>query len=104
MVDDRKVICLAQTLCSAYEAYMNNTTRGFVRLGAGLVIIWLLITYICPAIIEAIPAYRAYAHEIDSRGITTSALFYNDVEEAGEAELHIRNTLRFTPRDFNQEK
>ena len=83
---------------------MEKKATGFLKLGVGLAAIWLLITYICPAVIEAIPAYRAYAHEIDTRGITTSALFYNDVEQAGEGELYIRHSLRFPPRDFVPEK
>ena len=83
---------------------MSKNCKGFLQLGVGIAVIWVMIVYICPAIIEAIPAYRAYARQIDERGITTSALFYTDVEEAGEAELHIRNTLRFMPRDFEPRK
>ena len=83
---------------------MKEKAAGFLKLGMGCIVIWLLIAYICPAIVEAIPAYRAYGHEIDSRNMTTSALFYNDVEQAGEGELHIRNALRFPTRNSVPEK
>lgn len=87
-----------------HEAIMNRTAKGYLQFGLGIVVIWAMIYHVCPAIVEAIPAYKAYGDEIDRRGITTSALFYNDVKEAGEAELYIRNTLRFMPRNFDSGK
>lgn len=80
---------------------MNKQMKSYVKFGIGLAVIWGMMFHVCPAIIEAIPAYKAYAAEIDRLDIQTSALFYNDVEPAGEAELHIRNTLRFMPRAHN---
>ncbi|CAK7073426.1 MAG: hypothetical protein DELT_02005 [Desulfovibrio sp.] len=74
---------------------MGIRTKGFCKLGLGIVIIWVMMFYVCPAIIEAIPPYKTYADELDRRGIHGGALFYNDVEQAGEGELLIRNALRY---------
>lgn len=82
---------------------MNVRLKNFLKFGAGLVVIWIMVFHVCPAIIEAIPAYRAYGAQVERLELNTSDLFYNDVEAAGEAELHIRNTLRFMPRDQETE-
>lgn len=74
---------------------MNKTTKGFCKLGIGIVVIWTMVFHVCPAIIEAIPPYKVYADELERRGIHGGALFYNDVEQAGEGELLIRNALRY---------
>lgn len=83
---------------------MGKKAKDFFQLGIALVVIWAVRVYVCPAVIEVFPAYKAYAEALDSRGIATSALFYTDVEEAGEAELNIRNALRFPPKARVPEK
>lgn len=74
---------------------MGNTLKGFYKLGFGVVIIWVMVFYVCPAIIEAIPPYKVYADELERRDIHGGALFYNDVKQAGEGEMFIRNALRY---------
>jgi hypothetical protein len=71
---------------------------GLIRLGIAVTMLWIMVGHICPAVIEAIPPFRRYADELDRRGIHGGALFYTNVEENAEAELQIRNTIRFLPR------
>ena len=79
---------------------MKHTPTGFMKLGIGVFVLWGMISHICPAIIDAIPAYRRYADAVERHDIHTGALFYTNVEENTEAEFYIRNSLRFPTRDF----
>lgn len=83
---------------------MNQKAKGFFKLGLAVAIFWALINYICPAIIQAIPAYREYAAKADEHNIHTGALFYNDVAQTAEGELYIRNAIRFAPRKTAPDK
>ena len=78
---------------------MKQATTGFMKLGIGVFVLWSMVFHICPAIIEAIPAYKRYANAVDNYGIHTGALFYTNVEGNTEAEFYIRNSLRFPTRD-----
>lgn len=72
--------------------------KGFFKLGLGVAIIWVAMFWAIPAFINTVPGYRAYADEVERRGIKTSALFYTDVDQAGEAERYLQNTWKFAPR------
>ena len=76
---------------------MSDRAKGFFKLGLAAGIFWVLMSYVCPAIIAAIPAFKEYADKAEEHNIHTGALFYNDVAQTAEGELHIRNSIRFMP-------
>ncbi len=76
----------------------KSKLTGLIQLGLALVVVWLMVGYICPAIIEAIPPFKRYADELHRRGIHGGALFYTNVEENTEADLQMSNTIRFLPK------
>ena len=78
---------------------MKKASTGFIQLGASILVIWLMIFYILPAIVEGIPAFKRYGDEMDRHGLHAGALFYSDLPIINDAELHIRNTIRFLPKD-----
>ncbi len=47
---------------------------------------------------ERIPLLRPLGKFILESGIDAGALFYTEVEETGDAETHMRNTIRYPPR------
>lgn len=77
-------------------------TRGFLKLGLGIAVIWIMMFWCIPAFINTVPGYKTYADEAERRGITTSALFYTNVEQAREAEQYLLNTWRFGPRPMEE--
>ena len=76
---------------------MKKTSTGIFQLGIGICVIWLMMFHVCPAIIKAIPAYTRYGEAVDLQGLHAGSLFYSDIPFINEAELHIRNTVRFLP-------
>ncbi len=77
---------------------MEQTARGFFKLGIGIAILWAMVFHVCPAVIELIPPYKRYADAVERHGIHTGALFYTDVAQSAEAEYYVRNSLRFPTR------
>ena len=74
-----------------------DRAKGFIRLGIGVAAIWATIFYAVPAFINTVPGYKAYADEVERRGIKISALFYTEVEQAGDAQTYLQNSWRFAP-------
>jgi hypothetical protein len=60
-------------------------------------LIWAFIFIIAPWIQE-LPSVKPLAEFIEESGIDASALYYTEVEEASEAELHMRSTINFLPQ------
>ena len=48
--------------------------------------------------VERVPLVKPLARFILDSGIDAGALFYTEVEETGDAETHMRNSIRFAPR------
>ncbi len=48
--------------------------------------------------VERVPFLRPLAQFILESGIDAGALFYTEVEETGDAETHMRNTILYPPR------
>ncbi len=61
-----------------------------------LLLIWTFIFVIAPAL-QRLPLVQPLAEYINQNDIDADALFYTEVEEVGEAETNIRNTLKFLP-------
>jgi hypothetical protein len=62
-----------------------------------LFLVWLFMFVIAPAI-QNTSAVKPLADFIEESGIDASALFYTEVEEASEAELNMRNTMKYLPK------
>ena len=71
--------------------------KGFLQLGLAALFIWVFMVYIGPAVINAIPAWKQLGEEADRLNITLSSYFYTEVPISGEAEMHMRSTIRFQP-------
>ncbi len=80
------------------DAAPKKKLTGLIQLGLAVLVVWLMVGYVCPAIIEAIPPFKRYADELHRRGIHGGALFYTNVEENTEADLQMSNTIRFLPK------
>jgi hypothetical protein len=62
-----------------------------------LFLVWIFMFVIAPAI-QNTSAVKPLADFIEESGIDASALFYTEVEESSEAELHMRSTMKYPPR------
>ncbi len=47
---------------------------------------------------ERLPFVRPLVEFIEESGINVQGLFYTDVEETGDAETYLRDSLRYPPR------
>jgi hypothetical protein len=81
--------------------FRDATTTGKVKRLAGLIgtllLIWVLMTYVGPWGKNS-TAIRPIMEFIEERDIDAGALYYTDLEEFAEAEIHINHTMDFTPR------
>lgn len=48
--------------------------------------------------VERLPSVRPLVEFIEESGINVQGLFYTEVEETGDAENYMRNTMRYSPR------
>lgn len=84
----------------ATEQARQSTGCGFRRwfgLAAGLLAIWFFVYGFAPWLQRHSEAVRTLAAYIEASGLNAGAFYYTGVEEVGEADRAIRNTMRFTP-------
>lgn len=74
----------------------SGILRRWSALLLGIVLVWLFMFVIAPWIQKS-PSVKPLADFIEESGIDASALFYTEVEEASEAELYMRSTLKYGP-------
>lgn len=60
-------------------------------------LVWVFMCIVAPWI-EKSPAVKPLAEFIEDTGIDASALYYTEVEEASEAELNMRHTMKYLPQ------
>ncbi|HAK61129.1 MAG TPA: hypothetical protein DCO77_12250 [Nitrospiraceae bacterium] len=74
----------------------SGMLRRWSTLLFGIVLVWLFMFVIAPWIQKS-PSVKPLADFIEESGIDASALFYTEVEEASDAELYMRSTLKYGP-------
>ena len=67
----------------------------YLFLGIGFILIFAF--GIAPWL-EQRPAIKPMVEFVEESGIDASALFYTEVEESGDAETHMRNTMAYPPK------
>jgi len=68
--------------------------KRWTHLGFWLLCLWLFIFVIAPWM-QQIPAVNTLSLYIKESGIDAGALYYTEVDEVGESDMTVRNTLRF---------
>ena len=71
--------------------------RRWARLFLCIFIIWAFM-FIAAPWVEKTPAVAPIICFIDENYIDASALYYTEIEEFFEAEIHMENTMNFAPR------
>ena len=71
--------------------------RRWARLFLCIFIIWAFM-FIAAPWVEKMPAVEPIICFIDENYIDASALYYTEIEEFFEAEIHMENTMNFPPR------
>ncbi len=69
----------------------------WARLFLCIFIIWAFM-FIAAPWVEKMPAVEPIIRFIDENYIDASALYYTEIEEFFEAEIHMENTMTFAPR------
>lgn len=73
---------------------MQQGLKRWLHLGIWLLCLWLFIFVLAP-MMQQIPAINTLSRYITESGIDAGALYYTEVDEVGESDLAVRNTLRF---------
>lgn len=76
----------------------GRSTRWLTFL-SGLLLFWVLMFVICPAINRTFPAMARMARVVDEYSLRTGMFFYTDVEISADAGIETSSTIRFPPRD-----
>ncbi len=71
--------------------------KGWAGLLAGLALILVFMFGIAPWV-QKLDAVRPLAEYILDSGIDAQALFYTEVEETGDAETYMKDSMRYPPR------
>lgn len=71
--------------------------RRWAALVMGLLAL-LLFMFVFVPWVQQFPMVRPLAVYIEESGIDAGALFYTEVEETGDAEAFMRDTMRYPPR------
>ena len=71
-----------------------HVLKRWLHLGIWLLCLWLFIFVLAP-LMQQIPAVNTLSRYIKESGIDAGALYYTEVDEVGESDLAVRNTLRF---------
>ena len=66
-----------------------------------LLLIWAFMFIVAPWV-EKMPAVEPIIRFIDENYIDASALYYTEIEEFFEAEIHMENTMNFAPRGHSE--
>ncbi len=69
----------------------------WTRLFLCIFLIWVFM-FIAAPWVEKMPAVEPIISFIDENYIDASALYYTEIEEFFEAEIHMENTMNFAPR------
>ena len=77
---------------------MQSSVARWGGLLAGLLLIWLFMFQIGPALTQSISAFRHYAAHVQELGFNTGAIYYTDVEIVAKGDLGYRSTVEYTPR------
>ncbi len=75
----------------------TSPTQRWGRFAAGVLGI-LLFAFVVIPLVQRIGPVREVREAIERRGIDATALFYTETEISSEAELSIRNALKYPPR------
>ena len=71
--------------------------RRWARLFLGVGVIWIFMFIVAPWV-EKTPAVEPIICFIEENDIDASALYYTEIEEFFEAEIHMENAMNFAPR------
>ena len=93
-------IAVSQNINKALDGQKrpSNVILRWLGLFFGFFLVWIFMFVIAPWIQES-PAVRPLADFIEETGIDAGALYYTEVEEASEAELHMRHALKYSPEE-----
>ena len=78
-----------------------HVARQWARLFLCVFIIWAFMFVAAPWV-EKMPAVEPIIRFIDENYIDASALYYTEIEEFFEAEIHMENTMNFAPRKYSK--
>ena len=78
-----------------------HVARQWARLFLFIFIIWAFMFIVAPWV-EKTPAVEPIICFIDENYIDASALYYTEIEEFFEAEIHMENTMNFAPRGHSE--
>jgi len=65
----------------------------WAKLVLGLAVIWLFVFVVAP-LFQRLGPVRAVHEKAGDRGIDATGLFYTDVAEFADAEMHVRNSIQ----------
>jgi len=71
--------------------------RRWARLFLGVLLIWAFMFIVAPWV-EKTPTVEPIIRFIEENDIDASALYYTEIEEFSEAEIHMENAMNFAPR------
>jgi len=71
--------------------------KSWLKLFIGIAALWFL-TYVVGPFVDNLPWIKPATSFIDDSGINTPAFYYTAVEEVGDAEAFIRNSLKYPPQ------
>lgn len=81
---------------------MNASTqrkgKGILALLASIALILVFMFVIGPMVAQ-LPMIKPLADFIEERQIDAGALYYTEIEEFSEAELNLRHTMEYGPKD-----
>ena len=91
-----KTMTLPYTMAKKVEGQPrpSGVVKRWMHLALWLLLLWAFIFVVGP-IAQKIPAVGILANYIKESGIDAGAIYYTEVDEVGESDQAIRNTLRF---------
>ena len=75
----------------------GEIVKRWVSLFLGIGVILTFAFGIAPWL-EQRPAIKPMVEFVEESGIDASALYYTEVEESGDAEMHMRSTMAYPPK------
>ena len=91
-----KTIPIPYTMAKKADGHSrpSGELKRWLHLAFGLFLLWAFIFILGP-MLQKIPAVATLSNYIKESGVDAGALYYTEVEEVGESDQAIRNTLRF---------
>ena len=71
--------------------------KRWAALGLCLLVLWVFVFVVAP-LLEQVPAVGRITSYVERSGIDASALYYTELEETAEAEMHLRDAATYAPR------